>query len=186
MKMMRKMLWPNSKVLIMSFQFFSEGWEETSVCMQACDHKNHKIIFVESCQKMAPLIADKIQSIQKRHDDLTDLNDTFLVAMGNYQTWVMSLVFTKPVVMLKPWSVSNCSAIILLRMSKEPVRLTYPGVAQVQQYGGYNTPIVNNPTMVQSFGGYPTAQYVPGTVLQHPVVVADGMVRYTSMIIILQ
>ena len=40
----------------------------------------------ESCKKMAPLIADKIQNIQKKHDELTDLNDTFLVAMSLYQT----------------------------------------------------------------------------------------------------
>ena len=64
---------------------------------------------------------------------------------------------------------------ILLRMSKEPIRQTY-SVSQVPQYGGYNAAMVNNPTMVQSFGGYPTTQYVPGTTLQHPVVVADGMV----------
>ncbi|XP_028406081.1 signal transducing adapter molecule 1-like [Dendronephthya gigantea] len=104
----------------------------------------------ETCKKMAPLIAEKIQSTQKRHDDLTDLNDSFLIAMDTYQ-----------------------------KMSKEPiaVRQTYPVVGQVPQYTGYNAPMVNNPTIPQSFAGYPTAQYVPGATLQHPqgLVVADGM-----------
>ena len=64
-------------------------------------------------------------------------------------------------------------------MSKEPVRQTYPAVGQIPQYTGYNAPVANNPTMLQSFGGYPSAQYVPGATIQHPahsVVVADGMV----------
>lgn len=102
----------------------------------------------ETCRKMAPLIADKIQNIQKRHDDLTDLNDSFLLAMSTHQ-----------------------------KMSKEPVRQTYSTVGQIPQYTGYNVPVINNPTMQQSYGGYPTTQYVPAATIQHPghAVVADGM-----------
>jgi hypothetical protein len=69
---------------------------------------------------------------------------------------------------------------ILFRMSKEPVRQTYSTVGQIPQYTGYNVPVINNPTMQQSYGGYPTTQYVPAATIQHPghAVVADGMVSW--------
>ncbi|XP_046861855.1 signal transducing adapter molecule 1-like isoform X1 [Xenia sp. Carnegie-2017] len=49
------------------------------------DDEETLIELEETCRKMAPLIADKIQVIQKKHDDLTDLNDSFLQAISKYQ-----------------------------------------------------------------------------------------------------
>ena len=69
------------------------------------------------------------------------------------------------------------NSMILFRMSKEPIRQTYPAVAQLPQYAGYNQPVINSPAM-QHYGGYHAAQYLP-EVTMHPAqaaVVADGMV----------
>ena len=43
---------------------------------------------------MAPLIANKIQDIQKRHDNLTDLSDDFLQTINVYQQYDLLLSFT--------------------------------------------------------------------------------------------
>ena len=98
------MVWPNLKVS-WSFVIVSDsallainerkqrketmcggGVTHAWAALRSCTPCHHQLVFVESCKKMAPLIADKIQNIQKKHDELTDLNDSFLVAMGRYQT----------------------------------------------------------------------------------------------------
>ncbi|XP_046865087.1 signal transducing adapter molecule 1-like [Xenia sp. Carnegie-2017] len=114
------------------------------------DDEDTLIELEETCRKMAPLIADKIQVIQKKHDDLTDLNDSFLQAMSKYQN-----------------------------MSNEPlpVRQSFSNVASIPQNNHYTQQVVNNPALLKSYmTGHPSASYSPGP--SHPgltQIVADGM-----------
>ncbi|XP_046841059.1 signal transducing adapter molecule 1-like [Xenia sp. Carnegie-2017] len=113
------------------------------------DDEETLIELEETCRKMAPLIADKIQVIQKKYDELTDINVSFLQAMSKYQN-----MLNEPL----------------------PVRQSFSNVASIPQNNHYTQQVVNNPALLRSYmTGHPSASYSPGP--SHPgltQIVADG------------